>query len=625
MPQQPVPVALPVDFELMDNVTAIIEQRIPQHLRQKFFNYADFVMSGTLERPIEPIETFLFDDYFLGRIGKSLYPKVADAIIKFFTEDYIEALVTGGTRWGKSFFASIVLCRLIYVLSCYKFPQDVGNLARSSSIYLVNICITEALAAKGIYAEAKGMIDESPFFKQDFAYNADKSSEMSFPKKITFFPGNSSRSSTIALNLFGAVLDEINSFKVTTRNTVDVQGEFDQAHVLWESLYRRAKDTFTTRGKFPGRMVALGSREYANDWMEKRIDQYRGDPQVLVLEYAQYETKPRHLFLPTSFFIDLGGLGNPPKLVEKVEIDAGYKPIGKLEEIPDDFKRNFQHDLYGSLKDISGIILHNATNAFFKDPAAVMDCFRGDPAAHPFNLQVTTLRDGCRLIKEKLVGSDGYPLVDPRAVRFIHCDQHRTTGATGIVMGHSAGWSRVSRMRNDKLIEELAPIVRIDLMLQVVSPNSFVDTEAIRNLILELHDSGLQIRCSFDVVGEESMYRLRAQGVDSTYMSVERSLGPYEELYNAVTERRLMAYYFKPALDELLLYLITLRKGKDLKIDHVVTGTKDLADGLAVVCYRCLKEPDTVGSTIDRSDRSARPGVAATLRDERKRYVEWVR
>jgi hypothetical protein len=256
----------------------------------------------------------------------------------------------------------------------------------------------------------------------------------------------------------------------------------------------------------------------------------------------------------------------------------------------------------------------------------VMDCFSVDATAHPFSVIETTLRDGGHLLLDKLVDVNGKPLCDPRATRFIHTDQHRTTGSTGIVMGHSGGWTKVSRLVDGKLLEFLAPIVRIDLMLRVLSPNSFVDTQAIRDLITLLHRSGLNVRSSFDMVGAESMFRLREQGIDSEYMSVERDIGPYDEFYNATSERRLQAYRYKPALDELLLYLITKRKENIIKVDHIATGSKDIADGLAIVCYRCFKESGNVPEQqIMRSDKTTNQGIEATLAQEKRSYVNWIR
>jgi hypothetical protein len=617
---------MPLSLDTMDAVLSEITATIPREKLSQFFDYADFFLDGKLEHPIEPMETFLFDPYYLGTIGKSLYPKVADALIQFFEGDYIEALLTGGTRWGKSYFASFAIARMLYILSCYRFPQDLGNIGRSSSIYIVNICVTADLAEKGVFSEAKGIMDSSPYFKHDFPYDRHLASELRFQKNVRFLPGNSSKSSTIALNFFGGCLDEINSFKVTERKTIDYQQEFDQAHQLWESMYRRAKDTFTTRGHYPGRLIGLGSREYPNDWMDKRMDKLRDDPQVMILEYAQYETKPAKFFMQERFYVDVGGLGIPPRLLQRPELDSGYKPVGKLLEIPKDFLRSYELDLYGALKDISGILLKASTNAFFKDPKMVMDCFSVDAAAHPFSADETTLRDGAHLLLDRLVGADGKPLEDPRSTRFIHTDQHRTTGATGIVMGHSGGWTKVSRLVDGKLLEFLAPIVRIDMMLRVLSPQSFVDTQAIRDLITLLHRSGLNVRSSFDMVGAESMFRLREQGIDSEYMSVERDIGPYDELYHAVSERRLQAYRYKPALDELLLYLITKKKETTVKVDHIATGSKDIADGLAVICYRCIKESDQVPEQqIMRSDQKINQGVDATLAQEKRSYVSWIR
>ena len=619
-----------LSLDKIDEISSIIDTELPKELHKEFFEYCNVSTDSPYENPPVDMETFLTDDYYCGKIGKSLWPVIKDDLIEFFEGDYIEALLTGSTRSGKSFFASFTIVRLLYLLSCYLYPQDVGNLARSSMLYIINLSVTGRQAIKGVYLEVVGIIDNSPYFKEEFAYDPRKTSELSFPKRVTYFPGNSTKISTLGLNPFGGCLDEITSMKIinnSRQSRMQLMADFDAAHELWEAFYRRVKDTFTIRGKFFGRMVALGSREYPNDWMDRRIEKYKDDPQTFIRVYAQPETKPKKFFLPEYFYVDCGAIGVKPKIVQPKDYENnGYTPAGKMLKTPMDYYRAFTGDIYGALKDIWGLVLRSGDNALFGNPDDVYKCFQRKAEEHPMTATRTTLRDGVKIIRDKLVSSNGLPLVNPNKSRFLHIDQGKTSDTTGFVMGHVYKMVPIEHLVEGKLIKEMMPMVYIDLALEIVpEKGNHVDTTAIRNLVYDLIGIGFKdIRVSFDGVGQESMHRLRENGVSSEYMSVDRTVDPYTALYDAIIEGRVSGYVSERLIMEMTSYLVWTRiSGKD-KIDHIASGSKDMADSLAAIVYRCLHE----GSDIIAEPVVVKSEIVskeAFLQKESKNHIDWLR
>ena len=73
-------------------------------------------------QPVD-IETFVMDPYYLGKTCDVLYPKLLADMKELFSGNYGEAVLTGSIGWGKTFFASIAVCRILYELSCMRDPH----------------------------------------------------------------------------------------------------------------------------------------------------------------------------------------------------------------------------------------------------------------------------------------------------------------------------------------------------------------------------------------------------------------------------------------------------------------------------------------------------------------------
>ena len=75
-------------------------------------------------RPVD-MDTFVKDDYFLGKTCDNLRPVLLDDLSEMFNSGYYnEVIFSGSIGWGKTFAASIAVCRILYLLSCMKNPHD---------------------------------------------------------------------------------------------------------------------------------------------------------------------------------------------------------------------------------------------------------------------------------------------------------------------------------------------------------------------------------------------------------------------------------------------------------------------------------------------------------------------
>lgn len=59
------------------------------------------VLGMEFEREVVPVRQWLEDDYHMGELGKSLYPKLKDDIVALFDGEFHEVLLSGSIGWGK--------------------------------------------------------------------------------------------------------------------------------------------------------------------------------------------------------------------------------------------------------------------------------------------------------------------------------------------------------------------------------------------------------------------------------------------------------------------------------------------------------------------------------------------
>jgi len=277
------------------------------------------------EIPVDT-KTFFTHPAYCGQVGQDLYPKLFDDIIKIFEGDYTEVILSGASGWGKGYVANMIMCRLLYEVSCLKSPQRFYGLTDESTISF------SAITDESGFNLMKKVLDKSPYFRDKFPF-IPHTKEIEFPKNIQIeidYPPNCG----IGENVFSAIIDTS-------------QLEKDQIETVCTSIARRMESRFAKNGKLPGLLVTISHANNQSDFIKKKIEKAKDNPKIFIMDYAEWEVKPKGFYGDKKFWVSIGTEDQGPKIIES-----------KVIEVPIDFLSDFKRDLKGSLRDIAGVVIN---------------------------------------------------------------------------------------------------------------------------------------------------------------------------------------------------------------------------------------------------------------------------
>lgn len=562
------------------------------------------------QEPVDP-RTFLLDEYYMGSVGSSMWPKLQDDFVDLFEGGYSAAILSGSIGWGKSFFATSALAYIIYQMSCLANPQEVYGLASGSGLVVALLSATREAARRVPLAELSSKIQLSPYFKEKLPYKiAATMYEMRFPTRKILVVAGSTASAAIGTNVFAGMLDEM-AF-MGDRKALDKTGRLvsvDKSEILMKGILRRMKSRFQRCGRLPGIMFMVSSKERPVAFIEKMIAEaiQTNDPTVFIREYATWDVKPRDKFLEGTFKIAVGNDRVRSKIDPEEEEQDRYLEAGlQVIEVPEDYRPDFESDLEGSLRDIAGIATESVSPYIHRiekiitairdlpTPVDVFEWVAGSPLAF-FWERVA------RKVQKPLPGGyteEGWVANrHPEAARYVHIDPALTGDSAGVVIAHIAGMREVVRRDvSGREYNDIAPIIETDLVLRVVPPTGDeIFLGDIRALVYQFIDHGFHIGyASMDSYqSADTLQQFRLRGIDGEVLSVDRTEEPYDIFKTALYEDRLWLQP-SPLLEKELRELQRVSKGSTskFKIDHPRKGSKDLADGVAgVACLLTRRMP----------------------------------
>jgi len=602
-----------------------------------------------IERPVD-IETFLRDPYYLGIIDQ-IFPKIVDGLLEVFdpSSQIFLVILGGSVGWGKSTFARIIMARIIYEISCFRSPQKAYGMMESDKMFFANVSVTHTQAKRVMFEGLKGIIKGSEYFRKTFPYE-DLATELRFPNNVLV--AAATQTQVLGMNTFSAVMDEAN-FMTLTEGTkmAKIKGKriYDQAEIVFAALYRRMETRFMRRGLLPGKLVALSSAQYPDDFIERKSGLYANNPHALVRNYAVWDTLPQDRFLGPKFRIYFNRESGMGRISD--ENDKGTEEEESI-DVPIEYHHDFEIDMEGSIRDLAGRATA-AIEPFIKRRDKILEMC--DPERrHGYSLYETTLRDGGYLLKDVLcewfeekdengiVTKSGWkPKVNPKKKRFIHIDPGISGDAAGFCMGHISNFEERQRIRVIQLIDpitgikklvrepfrDVVAVIWLDLILRIVPPpNGEIILNDVRQLIYDLKQIGFRIGLvTIDSYqSKDTQQLLEEKGYQADELSVDTSPEPYNRLKMALYESRVRGYMHDTLVRELRGLERNKKKGK---IDHRPGGSKDVADGVAGVVYNCetrvLAEPmapslGVVESPVDDEVKRRQDELRWLLGDTRK-------
>jgi len=529
-------------------------------------------------------------DEFLGPGYLDIYSKVRPGLIEGLKEifgdevqskriaKYERAMFTGAIGIGKTTFASIALPYMVHWVLCLRDPQDYYELLPGSRIAFMQMSTSEKQASDVVFGDIKARIEHSPWFVNNYPYNPKFSKQLKFPKDIWILPGDSMETTFEGYNILAGILDEMDSHKTTV--------DKDYAEIGYDTIHSRIASRFIDEKSsgHKGLFMAIGQMKKATGFAAKKYKEMKNDPMAHVIRMPIWESLGWHRFLNpdgtrNSFWYDSR---------RKEMIPTGVAGVIKNEwmiEIPCAYEANFRTNPEKALRDLAGIP-PNAEDPFISLVDRVDEARDRWIARH--GNQSPVRDNSSRAILEPWFKGDG----DPRK-RAVHVDlAYSSNGdALGFAMGHVEEMVEIEGERKPYIVFDC--LVRIKAL-----PGTEILLSEVRQLIYHLKDDRhFRIKhVTYDgFESTDTIQQLRKKHYFADKVSVDKSTLPYEDLREAIYERRIefppyMTYLSKASTERVEIAVQELLALTDTgkKIDHPVDGSKDVTDAMAGVVYTLM-------------------------------------
>jgi hypothetical protein len=550
------------------------------------------------------LERFLDDPDFLGDTGRRLYIPWRRELAQVLDprSAITEWIITGAIGTGKTTAAIIAMLYKLYRLTCLRDPQAYYGLLPDSPIAFGLFNLTLELAQSVSYKKFLTIFRSAPYFQRLApSQPARLIGRIDLPKHLVCALG-SSVVHALGRNMIGGILSEVNF----TRSP-----EAHQVIELYTGIQRRLESRFLRSDPTlpnPGLLIVESSRRAQSDWLEGHMKEEAGNRAVHVTSFALWDVKT---FGGPRFTIRVGDAMQKSTILASDETIPPGLPPGKIVQAPVRLRAQFERDLDGALRDVAGVATY-ADAPLIRDPSLVEACI--DPhREHPFATESICLSIDDRSALMEFLRDDvlfagrlGRLKLHAEAPRYIHVDPALTGDCAAMAMCHVHG-SKVSivRHRDGTVTNAETPVVIVDFVLRIIPPrNGQIDLGKIREGILMLRGAGVRVaHVSYDrFQSADSIQILTKAGIDAKRVSVDTTPDAYFALRDAIFERRIAYYRYRPFIDEITtVHFDPVRR----KVDHRPGGSKDCSDAVAGAVFAAMTDAEAhgplppLGSVVD--------------------------
>ena len=466
---------------------------------------------------------------------------------------------------GKTSIASIVIPYMTHWALCLRDPQDFYGMMSGTRIAFMLMSTSRLQAKNVVFSDIKARIDHSPWFQEHFPYDPSITSLFKFPKDIWIIPGDSSEKTFEGFNILAGVVDEIDSHKTTKdKNYVEIG---------YDTMRGRISSRFGDRGF----LLLIGQMKSSTGFAATMYRRYMAEPQAYATRMSIWESFGWERFTDLkgnriSFWFDCDRMTLTTKQLAELQ---GYPE--HIIEIPDVYRKDFLHAPFKALRDLAGRPAAVAS-PLFNDPQKIQEArknwlWRNNVAEGPVNHknQIADWFKARNSVK-----------------RVVHVDIATSAqgDALGLAMGHVPEVVDIDG--------ELKPFICIDLIMRVkAAPGSEIFLGDIRRIIYDLKDKrgfNIVLVTTDGYMGVDFRQQIERKHIRTDQVSTDKTVIPYFDLYDAVTEDRIAIPPYQTPLSwdspepiDILFREISQLIEDNNRIEHPVEGSKDVADAVACV------------------------------------------
>jgi len=376
---------------------------------------------------------------------------------------------------------------------------------------------------------------------------------------------------------------------------LNFQGEHQklQAKNQYDMIRRRMESRFT-RGEgliTPGRLWLDSSKSDEAGFLETHLKEAQTDPLSLIISKAIWEVMGpanKVKYSGEKFSVFIGDQNRDPFILNS-ESTAYNISADLILDVPIEYKKSFEQDIYGSLRDLAGISTWSSYK-FFAQPQKIRNAL---VLTNPISKAIIELDFNDQ--SDKLINYVDLSKLAQSAGYFVHFDLGLKHDRTGIALSRCIGQKQVSRT-NEQLESKIANdnIYQTDLILAIVAKaGEEVPISKLKNFVIDLCHKGIHIAfATADGFQSANLLQdLKQLGIQSEVISVDRKRDAYDLFKNAVLEDRWRGPAHHILEREFLEPLDLGSKG----IDHPVcnsrnSSSKDLADAVVGSVWQCAQK-----------------------------------
>lgn len=574
-----------------DDLTKLRKELIELNNDELFALYRE--VAGYEEIPVD-IMTFVEDNDYLGNFfgDSQFFPCWVEPLQEIYPNPYIspcnEIILTGSVGRGKTTTAIVGICYDIYRTLLIARPQELYGLTPLTTMCFHIFNATLKLTNDVVITQLRDIFSVSSFFYDQVRFaekmRRKKKGSTLFPKNIDITVGSRAHHA-MGKAVIGSLFDEVNFQTVVS----------DQAYKNYNTLTRRQESRFMQKGgMIPGHNWLCSSTDTELSFLQQHIETVKGNPTTFVYGGSIWDAQwHKGIYSGEWFQVFQGDENRDPAIVTKKSELKEY-PKKLLVDVPVEHRKAFELDTTGALREFAGIAVGGTSRRLFTsveklNQAMVLDSY--------FNSDIVELSledDGDELYKHFQMSRYLQRRMNPGKPRYIHIDAGLSGDHLGLSSSYIAGYKSVRRMDDLTLSEETfkEPIIHIEYSISVApKKGSQIPFYKIRRFLLQhLRKNGVPIKSvSTDGFESADMKQLISKsGVDTDYISCDRTTDPYIMLRNGINEGRILMSK-NQVLKKECRELEIRSTGKRDYIDHPDGGSKDVADSAAGSVAGALK------------------------------------
>lgn len=508
---------------------------------------------------------------------------------------------------GKSTTACVAAMYTLYKLSCYENLASYFGLIPGSIIALFYFSVSRAQAELTGYGVLKNYIDSTPYFNDLFLRNQRLNSMMSFPESVLVVSG-SDNSHAIGMNVVTAILDEAN-FRQSNAQSVSGGINNEKTQTFYMSLLQRGASRFLRNGINESMMILISSNTTTSSFTDQRIAQARTNPHTRIINARLWDVKPKGTYSSKGFWVFCGNETYDAQILDTIadlnliadSIHTGpfYGDVDyvmrneandNLKElcvwVPNDFRRQFDDDIYQSLQDIAGMSVC-PSGRLFNNHIAYNKAVTEYDLKNPFTKPFITLSTGDSTRVTDYIDKTWRPR-NRNLVHHAHFDQSTSNDRTGIAFTYIEKWEK------DEETGVVKPYFITDVICCFMPPKPphQLSIKKCADILYVMRD-GFHIplgKITYDQFQSAMMIQeLQSQGFDAERLSVDRDADAYLFWVECILDGRWHAPNH-PIVEAELFGLVLDRTKPGGKVDHEgktdnnnpLSGTsKDVTDAIA--------------------------------------------